>query len=312
MTNRNGRRVLKIRAATKREQAGLKRVAAKLGLKATDFKHLGNGLYVSLVAVTPAMAAKWLVFNTNNRTMKERSVAKYSSDMQHDRWRLTHEGIAFGFDSELKDGQNRLESISRSDCVILVPVFIGVDDEAKKVIDQNVSRTPLDAAKFSGMDTNRAKISAAKYIHAGRLGNGLSRSNSEALELLELYTPHIDYVLEHINKQRGVTVAPVIAAIARAHIWCEGDPRKMSRLNTFCQILSDGNYGSDKNRSAAMLRDLLTQNNFQGSTFAKEAYEYTEFFIDAFLKGKIVKRRYKAQEEIFPLAHEEEAMGELV
>jgi len=166
--------------SSKTHQQKVASLGAKLGL--SGLVEIGFGIFGSVADITPQMAEDWLATNTNNRRPKERSIKKYSGDMAEGYWRLTHEAVAFGLDGELKDGQNRLKAIVRSNQTVRMMVVVGICDEAKAVIDQNVPRTPLDAARFQGVDVgpnSRTRIGGAKIAYVGMKGQSFSVSNSK-------------------------------------------------------------------------------------------------------------------------------------
>ena len=67
--------------------------------------------YVENVTITPQVAQMMLEHNTHNRNLTESRAQAYARDMASGNWRYTGEGIKFGPDGTLLDGQTRLRAI---------------------------------------------------------------------------------------------------------------------------------------------------------------------------------------------------------
>jgi len=287
-----------------KNQAKLSSVAKKLGLKAEDFIYVGEGLWCLITDISPAKATDWLTFNTGNRKFKERSIAKMAEDLVNGAYELTHEGLAFGYDCELKDGQNRLQAIIRSGKTKPWLVWVGLTNEAKGVINQGVNRTPLDAAQFAGIETNKLALSSSKLCEVGMLGNTRGISNSKALQLLEKHKEAFAFVQDNVIGEkpvRGVAVAAICAAVMRAYSAYKDNSKKLNRLKKFCQILQDGQWNRvQEDVSVWRLRETAIKSNWGGSTASRELYCLTESAIISFQEQKIIKSLRPVSEEQFP------------
>src|SRR3990172_2754159 len=65
---------------------------------------------LEVVEITPDLAARWLLSNTHNRTMKVKAIARYAADIRSGAWYVNGETIKFAADGTLLDGQNRLRA----------------------------------------------------------------------------------------------------------------------------------------------------------------------------------------------------------
>lgn len=282
-------------------------VARKLGINSHDLVRVGN-FWICIEEITPDRAEEWLKYNKDNRAYKERHINKMSADIKAGNWELTHQGIAFGFDCILKDGQNRLSAVIQSGEPIQAMIFIGLTEKGKRVVDQNVNRSAMDAAKFAGKDVKKLQISASKLCEAGPLGNTYSFSNSMQLELIDKYAEAYNFVRENLigeKGQKGITVAAIIAAIMRAFLSVKTNKIKLNRLKLFCRILQDGQYDRvESNVAAFRLREKALKGNWGGSSYAKELYRLTESAIDSFFQKAEIKKLVPAQKELFPLDFE--------
>jgi hypothetical protein len=116
----------------------------------------------TVMVITPDMARRWLTRNVSNRKLKPLAIAKYARDMASGRWELTGEGIKFGADGNLKDGQNRLHACIKVNTPFITFVIRGVSDEAQRVMDTGVGRTAADSLTIAGEGHATAIASAAK------------------------------------------------------------------------------------------------------------------------------------------------------
>ncbi len=89
----------------------------------------------SVMLVTPALAAEWLKSNTRNRALRMPKVRRFADEIAAGRWCVTHQGIAFGADGTLYDGQHRLHAIVMAGVAVEVEVTRGLPPSALDVID---------------------------------------------------------------------------------------------------------------------------------------------------------------------------------
>lgn len=295
-------------------EAAIVNMASDLGFNWDDFIRIPHtSMYFGVVDMDEERARRCLEYNMNNRKRKDNAINRYSADMERKFWRLTHEGIAFGIDGILKDGQNRLFAVIQSGVTCRMLVCLGLDTEAQAVIDQGVKRTTGDVAKLQGIDTTGRRNATAKMVHVGMKGqtSNASITTSINIELLDTYCEGLDFVQEHLPKPMpGITKAPVLGAIVRAYYACRHDNRAVDRLKLFCSILRDGQYGHDSNIAAYTLRERLTGAGGRkppghGSKGSIEAYALTEAALVAFLDEKVWRKACVARVEQFPFPHEE-------
>ena len=117
---------------------------------------------VAVVVVTPDMAERWLSRNVRNRPSKALSIKKYAADMAAGEWYLTGEGIKFGSDGTLLDGQNRLMACVKANAPFITYVFRGVPDVAQMVMDTGSARTASDSLAITGEKYTAILAAAAK------------------------------------------------------------------------------------------------------------------------------------------------------
>ena len=96
--------------------------------------------------ITPEIAAKWLhpSINRDNRVVRDSHVDYLAREIVDGKWQITHQGIAFGVDGRLIDGQHRLNAIVRAGIPVKCMVTTGLDDSAYKVVDCGSMRVVAD------------------------------------------------------------------------------------------------------------------------------------------------------------------------
>jgi hypothetical protein len=231
--------------------------------------------------VTPEQAKTWLESRAANRTLESRRVLGLARDIIADRWRLTHQGIAFNSAGQLVDGQHRLAAIVMAGKPVPMLASWDLPDDAQLVMDDHRPRSGADVlaiASGSSVSTLYVAVLAMMEVQSG---NGRLRYTKEELrEASELHGPAAAFVLDSIGSHiRGVTVAPVLAAAARA--WYTED---RERIRQFLGILCSGIPQHTPDDSAALrLRDWLISNRDnrrkpgRPDLFARAAYALRRF-----------------------------------
>lgn len=170
--------------------------------------------------VTPMQARAWLAKNTANRLLRNGGVARLRAIWDRNEWRLTHQGIAFGVDGVLLDGQHRLTFISELADSESVPLMVsfGVGDDVFAAIDLGIKRTIGDACEIP------ASLAAIAQFLA-RLHDQVANKHQTAISV----APYVDFARSHYealtafcNSSRQVwSSTPIRAAaiiqMARGH-----------------------------------------------------------------------------------------------
>jgi len=247
---------------------------------------------LSIETITPKQAEKYLQFNTSNRTLRKSLVSQYARDMEHGKWKLTHQGLAFNCDGTLLDGQHRLKAIVESGVTVQMLVARGVETKHQLVMDDHAKRSAGDALTLvrgeciTAMEV--AIVRAAVELQGGEYKG--HRTKGELNELLDKFRGALDFIGEVLGgKQRGVTGAPVWAAIALSWYYVED----LERLRSFCRILVGIDMVSDEgDRAAQMLRELLLRTGVRYMTQRAEAFRKTQRAIVAFMKHQSIDKLY--------------------
>ena len=110
------------------------------------------------VNVTPALAAKWLENNTDNRKQRGSYISEIANAMRRGEWQTTHQGIAFAKCGKLLDGQHRLEGIVRANLNLEMLVVTGLSPTTFSTIDVGAKRTLADTTNLSKKTAEACRI----------------------------------------------------------------------------------------------------------------------------------------------------------
>jgi hypothetical protein len=120
---------------------------------------LASGAMVrcGLVLVTPATAADWIKNNLNPRNRRSRfsTVVKYREEIKRNEWRETPEGIVFGADGVLINGEHRLRAIAESGKSVPLVVWRDWPAAAFRVFDTGRSRTVHEGDVVDGVNYDK-------------------------------------------------------------------------------------------------------------------------------------------------------------
>jgi hypothetical protein len=175
-----------------------------------------------VVEVTPAMATAWQAKNAAcQRKLRQTIVDRYARDMLNGAWKLTHQGIAFDNKGMLIDGQHRLAAIQKAGVPVKMVVVRDAPTTAFDHVDIGFCRTTADVLKAQGEGwITNDHIAIARFMEAGSnvKATTVARSPFEAREMVETHKNAISFVQQNCERHvRGVTIAPVLAAVAVAY-----------------------------------------------------------------------------------------------
>lgn len=169
--------------------------------------------------------AAWILANKNNRNRnkKDRGISTYAQDMENGNWKATHQGIAFYYDGELADGQNRLSACIETQTGFWTLAFFGVPDEAGPVTDIGIIRTVYDSACTSGKrEITKTHTEITNRITLGGTGGQNKQSRLKRLDSSSKHKEACDFAISCLNIEDadpvlpGIKLSSVYAVIARA------------------------------------------------------------------------------------------------
>lgn len=267
-----------------------------------------NRIISEVVSVTPGLAAAWLADKAPNRRVRKRVVERYANDMRDNRWRLTHQGIAFDETGALIDGQHRLAAIVRADVPIQMLVVRGVSRETQIDMDQHAKRGADDALTLAGHNVTKTTVAIARGIWGRGAHSGLDMTIETLAVFISDHREAIDFASPLVDRKiRGVSQAVVAAAVARAYYHVDRD-----RLSSFVDVLCTGTQGDPpaEDSAAILLRNLLILSSTPGRTTGGNANKRRSIFlktvraIEIFCSRKAISMLYAASADRFMLPSE--------
>lgn len=124
----------------------------------------GTNITSEWVEVTPDMAAQWLENNTKNRHVKDKHLNRLKKDMEHNRFVITHQGVAICEDGTLIDGQHRLLSIKDTGKPQWMLVTQGLPMEAQQYVDNGARRLAADMGPLKEGGYGAMKAAVVKLL----------------------------------------------------------------------------------------------------------------------------------------------------
>ena len=167
--------------------------------------------------ITPTRAAKYLEGNTHNRPLKESLVRRLAHALRAGHWRQTHQGIAFGLNGKLLDGQHRLTAIARTGIPARIMVTRGLDEGVFEAIDTGAARTAGDHFALLGYTNTNILAAALALEHRNKINAGdMSRKvphddvpdKTDLVELAEQHPRLVEIAQSYQSKQATHLLTP--------------------------------------------------------------------------------------------------------
>lgn len=126
-----------------------------------------NTVSATVEEITPALAQEWMKVNINNRRTHHRGILSYIAEMSKGNWECNGESIIFDSKGKLRDGQNRLMAIIKSNTTIVCVVVKGVKPSAFDTMNQGIIRTVAQIFDLNkNIKVNGGKLGAVlKTLH---------------------------------------------------------------------------------------------------------------------------------------------------
>lgn len=257
--------------------------------------------------VTPEMARLFLDRNINNRDIKPSVVDKYARDMRSGNWQFNGVPIQFDWNGVLIDGQHRLLALVEAGVALEFVIETGLDPASRTTIDIGATRDVYNAFQYAGEARLLPNGAVSKNTVAGvwarmKWGMRLVKGRETRMELIGFARAHAEAGLFAIaafnrhKKMRSVSVAPVIAAVARASYHCD-----RARLERFVEVLVTGVSRTREEETILIWRESLLDNPQKNSNAQAELYGKTARTIVAFIRGEQISRIYLPVEDPYPL-----------
>lgn len=112
------------------------------------FNQMNNTVFP--VRITPEVASRLLIRNSNNRSISQRKILEYADHMKNGRWKLNGETIKITEDGNILDGQHRLEACVKANITFNTYIVKVKDATSFDTIDIGKKRTGSDTLSVIG------------------------------------------------------------------------------------------------------------------------------------------------------------------
>lgn len=174
---------------------------------------------VSVVMVSPEVAARWLESNTHNRPMRN-VVNQYAADMAAGRWTFDAAAICFNSEGRLLNGQHRLRAVVESGQTVPFQVARNVPDEAMKTMDTGAKRSAADYFSLEGNKNTAVLASSSKLAILytdGRIYKDRKYHFTSTSELSQFVDENEDiakWATIGNDRRKGISAPPTVIAVA--------------------------------------------------------------------------------------------------
>lgn len=265
-----------------------------------DFQPLKFGPIVSLIDITPTLAAIMLKFNTGNRPVKQNNLERIIAEMKAGRFVFNGDAIRFSSDQRLIDGQHRLMACVETGLTFTSVVIEGIDQKAFSTIDSGRKREAGDVLAISGFSNSKVMAAAIRLVVFINSGNktiqSISMTGAEVLELSKTMLPGI---VESTHYAAGKKNTPLTrSSIAALHyLFSQKDPVKAA---TFFEKLRTGENLSGRH-PILLLRNALEYGHKSKRSLAIESeIALTIKAWNHFRRGNEIKSLRYRDDEAFP------------
>lgn len=150
---------------------------------------------MSVMTITPRIAAQWLAANTNNRPVRARYVKQLADTIVRGEWQLNGDPIRFSETGALLDGQHRLMAVVQADQPIRSYVARGLKDDCMPTIDINRARTARDLFHWAGHSYSAQLAAAVRLLFSWDQGwlNARQRGGQNAVTHRQLLDAQANY-----------------------------------------------------------------------------------------------------------------------
>jgi hypothetical protein len=150
--------------------------------------------------INPTQAEQYLLLNKTNRPLKPTKITEWAEEMKKGKWQETHQGIAFDWDGNLIDGQNRLTAIIESKTTQRMLVTYNLDPGSFTVIDDGIARSGSDLfavlylRKHGERPLNGVSVAATAFAMLRGLSNKTIMKEDSSAYAMKHYKLIQDYM----------------------------------------------------------------------------------------------------------------------
>jgi hypothetical protein len=250
--------------------------------------------------ITPAQALEWLSQKAPNRTLSKPLVGRMARDMSAGRWKITHQGIAFGGDGRLIDGQHRLAAIVAADVPVEMLVTVGLNEGTQVLIDDHRRRALHDILRMQmGEAVSTLDTAVLRLVLSAPGAPDYVKTKAELVPEWPRYVEAVQFATRaHTGPAAGIRVAPVLAPVARAYLTHEH-----ARLACFLRVVMTGIPEQVPDDTAALkLHNWLLNNRAAKRKASTESlYFMSQTALRHFLDRRDIRQLRETRDDLFPV-----------
>lgn len=229
-----------------------------------------------VMLVTPQIAQDWLDNrNLHNRRKSNVTARKYVKAIRAERWKCTHEGIAFDRDGFLIDGQHRLMAIVQTRTplkLFVIPFVEGMDDDTFGVLNSGNRRQVAQLLHFAGGAETAAAAKILGVIDDSfgdgtHVAGGVVATNPENDEVLDVVNAWPELPLLTAQTSAVYRNSRILKSIHLAVLAQASRTRYEGRIESWIDGLSTGiGLGDQDPRRHARNRFVRGEKSFNDAT----------------------------------------------
>jgi hypothetical protein len=229
-------------------------------IKARIMKYIAEPPRNSRVIRITAKVAAWVLdtYNLHNRSMKPKSISRFSRHMGAGTWGLTGDNLKFSDRGLLRDGQNRLRACVRSGKPFTTHVVFGIKDELFDRIDQGKPRSGGDVLTIAGYPNANVLSGAARWVRNLSSADRTSRNAVEPDEALQLIRDEFPTLPDYVSQAGAIyrtTRQPMTLVTALLYLFAQANRAKSEE---FATAWADGKHGG-RYKSIGLLEQAIAR-----------------------------------------------------
>lgn len=257
-----------------------------------------------ILEISPGMAQLWLETRGPNRRLRMGHVRELATEMKAGRWVITHQGIAFGPDGKIVDGQHRLSAIVMAGFPVTMLVSFYAEAAPLLLIDSISPKSLADRLTISSRpDLTSAHVAVTRAFwtggFSGQASGGPAVTDAVVASVLDRFWDAVVFGSGvTLCRVRGVGSAIVGGAISRA--WLHEDHE---RLAQFMDVLKTGLPSSlvDDQAAISLREQLIGIPNVANGRLRRDTFLKTQRAAKAFCTREPLKLIRAPERDIYPL-----------
>ena len=261
-----------------------------------------------VMTITPELAKEYLIHNESNRALRRSRVLQYAHDMKEGKWNLTGQGITFGRDGNLLDGQHRLHAVVFAN--VPVDFLVVTDADAVATYDCGLTRSIVDRFKLAGKGTGPMYTAAGQAIirlcyliqKNGTVTTNVQPTTSDIEEYINANTSDMVWASSLMenkhNNLRGLRRSVISATLYSVYKMNVGLSK--ADVEHICEVLKSGvqTYEHDVPIIAVRNKLILTTNS-AGNGVNKELFLRLQYMCKQYINRSTTLRTVCPKDNIY-------------